>query len=293
MTSGGIRFDTNDKFDDPTGPYGPGGTCQFTINLGDALVWTKYTGTFNSSTETSVTVRTYQSSMVGTVYFDNVVLVTANASNVAPVITSVPVTDATQDTAYSYTLLAADPGASSLAFTALSIPSWCSFNTNSGVLNGIPTGAHVGSHPVSLRVSDGSLSVTQNFTVAVAPIVIFGYDVWAANHGVGAADADDDNDGRNNFYEYALFGNPTNDHDLGVEPILARAGDGFEYIHLQRNDDHNLVYTVEICTNLPSGVWTTDGISVLGTNAYNVQYDEVIHGVSATYPYSFIRLNIE
>jgi hypothetical protein len=293
MTSGGIRFDTNDKFDDPTGPYGPGGTCQFNINLGDALVWTRYTGTFNSSTETSVTVRTYQNSMVGTVYFDNVVLVAVNASNVAPVITSVPVTNATQDTAYSYTLLAADPGNSPLIRTALSIPSWCSFDTNSGVLNGTPTGADAGSHPISLSVSDGLLSVTQNFTIAVAPIVSFGYDVWAANKGVGAANADHDNDGRNNFCEYALDGNPTNDQDIGVSPILLRAGDGFEYIHLQRNDDTNLVYIVEACTDLFSGVWTKDGISVLGTNAYSVKYDEVIYGVSATNQYSFIRLGIE
>jgi hypothetical protein len=160
-------------------------------------------------------------------------------------------------------------------------------------LNGTPTGADAGSHPVSLSVSDGLLSVTQNFTVVVAPVVTFGYDVWAANKGVGAANADHDNDGRNNFCEYALDGNPTNDQDIGVSPILLRAGDGFEYIHLQRNDDTNLVYIVEACTDLFSGVWTKDGISVLGTNAYSVKYDEVIYGVSATNQYSFIRLGIE
>ena len=58
MTPGGIRFDTNDRFDDATGPNGPGGTCQFNINLGNAMNWTQYTGRFNNSNLTSVTLRT-------------------------------------------------------------------------------------------------------------------------------------------------------------------------------------------------------------------------------------------
>jgi len=289
MTSGGIRFDTNDKFDPG---MVPGGTCQFNINLGQALDWTQYTGTFNSSNQTFVTLRTYQSTMVGTVYFDNVVLTAVSASNAAPVITSVPVTHVNQDIFYSYTLLAADAGNVSLAFTGVSIPAWLSFNTNSGLLSGTPTGADVGSHPVSLGVSDGSLSVTQSFTIAVASTAPVGYDVWAATNGVGAADADDDHDGRNNLYEYALDGDPTDDQDPGVEPILVKTVAGFEYIHLQRNDDSNLIYTVQIRTNLTSGVWTTDGISVLETNAYNSKYDRITHGVSTNNPYSYIRLKI-
>jgi hypothetical protein len=290
MTAGGIRFDTHDKFDPGKDP---GGTCQFTINLGAAPVWTPYTGTFNSSNETSVTIRTYQSSMVGTVYFDHVVLVAVNGANTAPVITSVPVTHINQNQVYSYTLLAADDGSSPLSFTEVIIPSWLSFNANSGVLSGMPTVADVGSHLVTLRVSDGTLTDEQSFSVEVVPTGS-GYDVWAAAQSevIGAPDVDHDNDGRNNLYEYALNGNPTDDQDNGTDPILVNTGTGFEYLHLQRNDDSNLDYTVETRTNLLSGVWTTAGYSVLGTNTYNAKYDEIRHGVATTNTQSYFRLKI-
>jgi hypothetical protein len=227
--------------------------------------------------------------MIGTVYFDNVVLTALNAVNVAPVITSVPVTQVKQNAAYRYTLLAADAGNDSLAFTEVSIPSWLSFNPNSGLLSGTPTAAVVGSHPVSLRVSDGSLSVTQNFTIAVAPV---GYAAWAATNGVGATDADDDHDGRNNLYEYALAGNPMDDEDKGVDPVLVKTGTGLDYAHLRRKDDPDLIYTVETRTNLISGVWTPGGFSVLRTNSYNADYDEIFHGVPPTNPSSYFRLKI-
>ena len=73
-------FDTNDKYDS---------TCQFLV--GGTTGWTKYTGSF-TATNTSVTLRMFASNtnFAGTAYFDNVVLASANASNVAPVITSVP-----------------------------------------------------------------------------------------------------------------------------------------------------------------------------------------------------------
>ncbi|MBM4152027.1 MAG: PASTA domain-containing protein, partial [Kiritimatiellaceae bacterium] len=165
MTSGGIRFDTNDKFDQGTVP---GGTCQFTIRLGQALTWTNYTGTFNSSNQTSVTLRIYQGSMVGTVYFDNVILEVAGTSNNPPLVTSVPVTQGTQDKAYTYTLLAADAESSSLTLSGVTVPSWLSFNTTNGVLSGTPSLAHVGTHPVSLRVSDGVNAIVHSFSITVA-----------------------------------------------------------------------------------------------------------------------------
>jgi hypothetical protein len=227
--------------------------------------------------------------MVGTVFFDNVVLISLNAANVAPVITSVPITNVNQDAPYSYTLLAADAGNISLAFTGVSIPSWLSFNPSSGLLSGTPTSAAVGSHPVSLRVSDGSLSVTQNFTIAVSPL---GYGAWAATYGVGATDADNDLDGRKNLYEYGLAGNPTNYLDKGVEPVLVKAGSGFEYSHLRRKNVLDLIYTVETRTNLMAGVWTPGGFSVLRTNPYNADFDAIVHGVPPTNLSSYFRLKI-
>ncbi len=160
---------------------------------------------------------------------------------------------------------------------------------STAVLSGTPTGANAGSNLVSLQVSDGAVSVTQNFTIAV----VSRYAAWAATNGVGSADSDQDGDGRNNLYEYALYGNPTNILDSGVDPLLIMTGHGIEYIHLRRNGDTNLIYTVETRTNLLSGVWTTNGTSVLSTNSYNADYNEITHSVSITNTQSYIRLKVE
>jgi hypothetical protein len=212
-------------------------------------------------------------------------------TNTAPTITSTPVTNGTVGTLYSYTLTATDAETNALSYSSVTLPAWLSFNTNTAVLSGIPVATNAGSHPVSLRVSDATLSVTQNFTIVVASALI-GYDAWAATNGVGAPDADDDHDGRNNLYEYALAGNPKAAGDKGVDPVLVKAGNGFEYVHVRRKDGPDLIYTVETRTNLLSGLWTLSGFSVLGTNSYNADYDEIIYIVSPTNPCSYIRLKI-
>jgi hypothetical protein len=296
MTAGGIRFDTNDKFDGTTN--GLGGNCQFNIDFETKPSgWTQFTGTFNSSNETSVTLRTYKKptvGMTGTVYFDNVVLAPANASNNAPVITSVPITNAVEGSMYRYNLLAADAENSPMVFTGLSIPSWLSFNADSGLLSGTPDGTDTGSHSVSLRASDGSFSVTQNFTIAVAAYIppVSGYAVWASTNGVGGAIEDEDNDGRNNLYEYALNGNPNSSADPGTDPTFTKAAAGFEYNHLQRKGDPDLIYVVETVTNLVSGVWTNAGVSILQTNPVSGIFEEVVTGIPATNLTTYIRLKI-
>jgi len=119
------------------------------------------------------------------------------------------------------------------------------------------------------------------------------YDFWASANGVtGTITDDDDGDGRDNLYEYALNGNPTNGLDAGTAPALVKAGDSFEYTHLQRNDDPNLYYTVQTCTNLVLGSWTDSGSAPLGTNITGGVYDEVTNSIPTTTPQSYIRLKI-
>ncbi|MFG0456833.1 putative Ig domain-containing protein [Shewanella mangrovisoli] len=98
-------------------------------------------------------------------------IVVANVND-APTISSTALTSATQDAAYSYTLVATDSDVGdSLTLSAVTLPSWLSFNAATGVLSGTPTNANVGSHAVVLRATDGDgLTIDQSFTIAVANV---------------------------------------------------------------------------------------------------------------------------
>jgi len=134
------------------------------------------------------------------------------------------------------------------------------------------------------------VSITEiGFTFSVPA----GYDSWASDHGVGAAANDDDADGMNNLYEYALDGNPTNALDQGTLPVFSRLGNGFIYLHPKRSDDTNITYTVETTTNLMSGSWTTEGYTVIGTNVTDGTLHFVTNEINNVGAEKFIRLKIE
>ncbi|MBW0279260.1 hypothetical protein B4O99_06895, partial [Shewanella xiamenensis] len=92
--------------------------------------------------------------------------------NGAPVISSTALTSATQDAAYSYTLVATDSDVGdSLTLSAVTLPSWLSFNAATGVLSGTPANANVGSHAVVLRATDvDGLTAEQSFSIVVANV---------------------------------------------------------------------------------------------------------------------------
>nr|WP_256613131.1 putative Ig domain-containing protein [Shewanella baltica] len=104
--------------------------------------------------------------------------ITVTNVNDAPTISSTAITAATQDAAYSYTFAAADTDVGDvLTFSTVTKPSWLSFNTTSGVLSGTPSNADVGSHAVTLKVTDtDGLTADQSFSITVtnvndAPII--------------------------------------------------------------------------------------------------------------------------
>jgi fibronectin type 3 domain-containing protein len=120
-----------------------------------------------------------------------------------------------------------------------------------------------------------------------------GYDRWASDHGVGAGSADDDSDGMNNLYEYAMGGNPTNPAMHGTLPVFSKSAKGFVYVYPQRSNDTGLTYTVETTTNLISGSWSNTGYTVTGTNVTGETLNFVTNDVSTVENDTFIRLKIE
>jgi hypothetical protein len=94
--------------------------------------------------------------------------------NYYPIITSTPVTDATQNAIYSYTFTVDDYETSPLTLSAPTKPAWLNFNWTSGqksaTLTGTPLGENVGNHNVVLRVHDGTVQRDQSFTIIVSNV---------------------------------------------------------------------------------------------------------------------------
>ena len=78
-------------------------------------------------------------------------------------------TSVTAGQAYSFTPTAADPDGQALTFSIANKPSWATFNTSTGRLNGTPTAAQVGSYAnVTIAVSDGTIQASlAPFTIVV------------------------------------------------------------------------------------------------------------------------------
>lgn len=119
---------------------------------------------------------------------------------------------------------------------------------------------------------------------------------WATQWGVdiGSETDDYDNNGLSNIEEYGLNGNPTNGTlDPAILPVFTQTASGFDYIHIQRNDDPALTYTVETSTDLVNVPFTNTGYSVSGTNVSGGVFDSVTNTIPTTEGQLFIRLNIE
>ncbi|CAN5296849.1 hypothetical protein BH24PSE2_BH24PSE2_12990 [soil metagenome] len=92
-------------------------------------------------------------------------------ANTAPEFTSTAVTDATVDEAYSYDITTSDADGDPLTITAPTLPAWLTFTDNgdgTAALSGTPGAGDEGDHAVSLEVSDGTDTATQDFTITVA-----------------------------------------------------------------------------------------------------------------------------
>jgi uncharacterized repeat protein (TIGR01451 family) len=90
------------------------------------------------------------------------VSITVTAVNDAPSISGTPATTVSEDSAYSFTPVAADDDTihgDVLTFSVVNPPAWASFNTATGVLSGTPASADVGTTTgIEISVADSSLA---------------------------------------------------------------------------------------------------------------------------------------
>ena len=122
---------------------------------------------FNGST-----TFTYRASDGATQSAATTVTIAVTAVNDAPFATNSPPTTATEGITYRYTLTASDPDGTTPTITAPTLPSWLSF-TAPATISGTPGDADVGTHAVTMSMTDGvAPAVTVRFQITVADVDI-------------------------------------------------------------------------------------------------------------------------
>ena len=103
-------------------------------------------------------------------FLDKNFTININNNNELPVVTSTPITTATQGSPYSYTITASDPENAPLTFTASpSNPSWLHFNPSTHVVSGTPGQADAGrTFQVSFTISDGTNTIEHKYNITVS-----------------------------------------------------------------------------------------------------------------------------
>jgi len=97
---------------------------------------------------------------------------TLTVENVAPIITSTPVTEATEEVAYSYDVDSTDEGQGATAYELVTFPEGMAIDSATGLINWTPTNSQSeGEHAVQVRVDDGNGGTDmQSFDIVVANV---------------------------------------------------------------------------------------------------------------------------
>lgn len=92
--------------------------------------------------------------------------------NDPPVISGTPATVVTEGILYSFVPISNDPDGDALSFSIINLPTWASFNEETGEISGLPGDNDVGIFAgIAISVSDGILSVTlDSFSIQVLAV---------------------------------------------------------------------------------------------------------------------------
>jgi hypothetical protein len=96
------------------------------------------------------------------------------AENQVPSISGSPSTTVVADVEYTFTPSSSDPDGDNLSFSVINLPSWASFDTQTGTISGTPLESDVGVYAsVSVSVSDGELTASINpFSIEVTSSLV-------------------------------------------------------------------------------------------------------------------------
>ncbi len=94
------------------------------------------------------------------------------ALNQAPILTNPGTQSHSEGDTVSLTIAANDPNADTLTFSSSNLPSGLQLNSASGVISGTLVSASVGSHSVTVSVSDGQASDITSFTWTISEVII-------------------------------------------------------------------------------------------------------------------------
>lgn len=110
--------------------------------------------------------------------------------NRTPVIESDPITTAKEGAIYTYDVEAVDTDGDTLEFSLLVHLTGMTINTTTGVITWTPTEDQVGENEVVVKVSDGSKSTTQSFTVTVEKALLTSIVVLPTSMEIEAGNSD-------------------------------------------------------------------------------------------------------
>jgi hypothetical protein len=102
----------------------------------------------------------------------SIVVSSSSSTNRAPVISGTPSTSVMQGTGYSFQPTASDADSDPLTFSITNAPSWATFSTTTGRLQGTPTASNVGTFSnIAIRVSDGKMTTAlASFNITVLAV---------------------------------------------------------------------------------------------------------------------------
>jgi hypothetical protein len=145
------------------------------------------------------------------------IVVTVPASNSAPVISGAPMPSVEAGSAYAFVPTAVDADGDALAFSVTGLPSWATFNTQTGRLAGTPAVGAIGTFGnIVIRVSDGTattalpaFSITVIASTSNTPPAISGTPATTATQGTQYVFQPTAEDANNDALTYTIANRPT------------------------------------------------------------------------------------
>jgi len=226
-------------------------------------------------------------------------------ANVAPVITSVPVTTGLEGVAYNYDVDATDANvADVLTFSLTTAPAGMSVDPTTGIISWTPTTSQVADHSVTVAVMDNGnpvLGGSQSFTVSVAennvapaitstPVITAGADV-TYNYDVDAIDAN-----AGNVLSFALTTAPAGmsiDSVTGLIswlPTTAEVGDHNVTVVVSDDASPSLSdsqsFVLNVTLNSTPGITSTPITSVVESVSYTYDVDASDSDIGDTLTFS-------